>query len=807
MVETLLEENELLRDEVKVARRASEITAQLVVEQFVKIEKMLQRITDSESRFRELYRESNQREQMYLSLLHSTPDAVIIFDLAGIPSFANPAFNQIFGFQLSDMAQDGFPLFVAGERDRMGRVFQRVLAGEPVSGWESRARTRSGEVLDVTVSASCYKDQEDRPAGVMTILQDITSRKQVERIVRRERERFFKILDKTPYGVGLLDPDGRLVHANAELSLITGYNQHDIGCIDNWFELVYPDSESRRKALHAWQSGGPGEGGNRVFKIVCKDGTRKLVEFRRTVVPDEGTVVTLSDVTERERIQEQIRRAKEEWERTFDSIEDFLTIQDREMRLVRVNLAAARAAGAEPRELIGKKCYQLFPGNNGPCLNCPGQETMEDHLPHSAEIEHAEFGKVFSVTTWPIFDDSGGFAGMVHAAKDLTDKRQMEDELVKAQKLESVGILAGGIAHDFNNILTAVLGNISLAKMTAGGSRETLIGRLDKAEKASLAARDLTQQLLTFAKGGAPILKTESIEACIRESVGFISRGANVVVEYDIARDLRAVEADKAQITQVINNLVINAMQAMPRGGTIRVSSVNQELTKDGILPQTTGPHVKISIADEGVGIEPEFLSKIFDPYFTTKPRGSGLGLATAFSIVKRHRGHLSVESTVGSGTVFHILLPASAQQPETNHAAEDAPIRAKGRVLIMDDEQLIRDIAGEMLEYIGYQVGLAVDGEEALELYRKARHNGAPFDVVIMDLTIPGGMGGEQAIQRLLELDPAAKAIVSSGYSNDPVMSDYRRHGFSGVVTKPYKIKELARILQQVLNAGVKVR
>lgn len=802
MLGALLEENELLRDEVKVARRASEITAQLVVDQFVKIEKMLQRITDSENRFRALYQESNQREQMYLSLLHSTPDAVIIFDLSEIPTYVNPAFNRIFGFHLRDIADDGFPFFVTAERKRMRRVFRQVVDGTPVSGWESRIRARSGEVLDVTVSASCYQNSENRPAGVMTILQDITPRKQVERIVRRERETFFKILDKAPYGVGLLDPDGHLVHSNAEMKRITGFDRHDIGNLDRWFELAYPDLETRRRAIRAWRRGGTGDGRSRIFPIVCKDGTRKWVEFRRTAVPDEGTVVTLSDVTERERIQQQIRRAKEEWERTFDAIEDFLTIQDREMRLVRVNLAVARAVGVEPGELIGKKCYQLFPGNEDPCPNCPGGKTMEDHLPHSAEVEPKGSGKVFSVTTWPIFDDSGGFAGMVHAAKDITGQRQMEDELLRAQKLESIGILAGGIAHDFNNILTAVLGNISLARMTSGGPKERLNERLDKAEKASLAARDLTRQLLTFAKGGAPILKTESIEACIRDSVSFVTRGAKVKVVYDIAKDLRAVEADKAQITQVINNLVINAIQAMPRGGTLTVTAVNQDLTEDGILSRTAGAHgVKISIADEGVGIEPEFLSKIFDPYFTTKPGGSGLGLATAFSIIKRHQGHLSVESTVGRGTVFHVLLPASVEQPPANEATDEAPSPAKGRILVMDDEQLIRDIAGEMLEYIGYQVGFAVDGEEALQLYQEARAAGTSFDVVIMDLTIPGGMGGEEAIQRLLAVDPAAKVIVSSGYSNDPVMSDYRHHGFRGVVTKPYKVKELSRVLRQVMG------
>ena len=798
----LIEENALLREEVRVARRASELTAKLVVEQFVKIEKMLQRIVDSESRFRDLYQESNQREQIYLSLLNSTPDAVIIFDLREIPTYVNPAFVRMFGFEPAAIAQPGFPWFAPEERERMSELFRDAVAGTPISGWESKVLSGPGQTLDVTVSASCYKNPEGLPTGVMAILQNITPRKLAERVLRRERETFFKILDKAPYGVALLDQDGRLLHANAELLRIIGYSSQDIRDLDHWFQLVYPDPEQRRAAVRAWQGGG--HGGNRVFEITCRDGGCKLVEFRRTLLPNEGEVVTISDVTEQERIQQQVRRAKEEWERTFDAIEDILTIQDQDLRLVRVNLAAARALNAEPQDLIGRECYRLFSNEGKPCRHCPGLKTLEDHLPHSAEIRHDRSGRTFSVTTWPIFTQAGGFTGIVHAAKDITEKRQMEDELLKAQKLESIGILAGGIAHDFNNILTAILGNISLARMVAGASNDTLAKRLDNAEKATTAARELTQQLLTFAKGGAPILKTESIGDCIRDSVSFVIRGANVLVEYHIADDLWAVEADKSQLTQVINNLVINAIQAMPKGGVVRVTAVNRSAPQPGSLPQITGPHVEITISDQGIGIEPQHLTKIFDPYFTTKTGGSGLGLATAFSIVKRHQGALTVESTVGVGTVFHIYLPASDREirPQLGEPMEESRTNGKGRVLVMDDEALIRDIAGEMLEFIGYSVDLAATGEEALERYLEARERGAPFDAVIMDLTIPGGMGGEEAIGRLLEVDPNARAIVSSGYSNDPVMRDFRRYGFRGVVTKPYKIKELTVTLSQVLTA-----
>ncbi|MBA7519214.1 Sensor kinase CckA [subsurface metagenome] len=389
---------------------------------------------------------------------------------------------------------------------------------------------------------------------------------------------------------------------------------------------------------------------------------------------------------------------------------------------------------------------------------------------------------------------------MIEYTLDITERRMMEEELLKAQKLESVGFLAGGIAHDFNNILTSILGNIEIAKMGLYQDNK-ITERLTKAEKATLQAKNLTQQLLTFSKGGVPVKKVVSVSELLRESANFALRGSNVRVKFSSPDNLWSVEVDEGQVSQVISNLIINADQAMPKGGIIELFAENVTAAAEDSLPLKNGKYVKISIKDHGTGISEEHLPKIFDPFFTTKKKGSGLGLATSYSIVKKHGGCITAESQLGAGTTFSIYVPATKKKiPEQGYSKERI-LFGKGRVLVMDDEEPIRELVAQMLSHCGYEVTTVKDGVEAMELYKKERDNGRPFDVVIMDLTIPGGMGGKEATQRLLEIDPGVKVIVSSGYSNDPIMADYKKYGFCGVIAKPYRIKELSEVLKKVIT------
>ncbi|HXC62490.1 MAG TPA: ATP-binding protein, partial [Nitrospiria bacterium] len=372
--------------------------------------------------------------------------------------------------------------------------------------------------------------------------------------------------------------------------------------------------------------------------------------------------------------------------------------------------------------------------------------------------------------------------------------------LMRASKLESIGVLAGGIAHDFNNILTAIIGNLALAKMALGPENK-VIPRLVESEKVVLRAQSLSQQLLAFSKGGKPVKQVMSVGKLLKESVVFALQGSNVHSEFSIPDDLWPIEADQGQITQVVHNIVLNAQQAMPTGGNIQIKAANFVVGSGAGLHLAAGDYVKIRFNDQGTGISQENLAKIFDPFFTTKPKGSGLGLASAYWIIQRHHGYIPIDSKLGAGTTVSVYLPRSERETPAEEPAEEALITGQGRILFMDDEEAIREFASEVLSQLGYEVECAQNGLEAIELFRKARESRRHFAAAILDLTVRSGMGGKETGRRLREMDPGVKTIVSSGYSNDAVLADFREHGFSARMTKPYTAENLSRILAEVIK------
>ncbi len=513
-------------------------------------------------------------------------------------------------------------------------------------------------------------------------------------------------------------------------------------------------------------------------------------------------------LVQRRQAEENLAAEKERLAVTLSSIGDAVIATDMEGRIKLMNHVAADLTGWSQAEALDRPVEEVFHiirEETREVCDSPVAHIIKTGEPKSLAnntVLVARDGRerLIADSGAPIIDARQRVIGVVLVFRDVTFKKKTEEELLKMEKLRSLGILAGGIAHDFNNILTGILGNISLAMMYADQDRKELKPRLQEAEKASFRARDLVQQLLTFAKGGAPVKKLAAMPEIVEESAEFALRGSQVRCEFELPEDLWPVEVDEGQISQVVQNLVINASQAMPGGGVITIEARNRLLTAAAGVPLPEGPYVELSIMDQGIGIPPEHLPRIFDPYFSTKQQGSGLGLATVYSIMQKHEGHIAVTSQLGRGTTFTILLPATPRELLGAHDTPPEIMRGTGRVLVMDDEDLVRDVAARILTYLGYEVTVAVEGAEAVELYRTARATGRPFDAVILDLTVPGGMGGRETIRKLQELDPGVKALVSSGYAEDATMTHYLDYGFAGVVQKPYKAADISLALYNLL-------
>jgi PAS domain S-box-containing protein len=552
--------------------------------------------------------------------------------------------------------------------------------------------------------------------------------------------------------------------------------------------------------------------------------TRKHVTFpveislSEMVVDQQRLYVAMvRDVTERKRFEQQIDAEKESLAVTLRAIGDGVITADVNGKVIMMNSEAEKLTGWETKEAIGQPLKSVFDVTVDLATQAKAQksgyrseaQSILVSLPENVTLTSRDgIERVIEQVASPIRDTKNELSGVVLVFRDITERQRNEAERRKAETLEQLGLLAGGIAHDFNNLLTAITGNISLACLLLPPDDE-MAERLDDAKNASLRARDLAQQLLTFARGGAPIKKTASITKLIEDTVSFSLRGSRNRSEFEFAADVAQAEIDAGQISQVIANLVVNADQAMPNGGTLYVSCDNFCYdTTDVVIPDLPpGDYVRVRIGDEGVGIPEKYVKRIFDPYFTTKPKGNGLGLATAYSIVKNHNGLMTVESEVHVGTTFTLYLPA-ALNVETP-VAEEAPKKlaetahGTGRVLVVDDEDAIRDLVEFTLTRLGYEVSQAATALQGVELYKERLRVGKRFDLVILDLTLPGGLGGKEALKKLIEIDPTVNAIVSSGYATDATMSRYQDFGFRGCIAKPYEAAELGKLVHEMIEAS----
>lgn len=475
--------------------------------------------------------------------------------------------------------------------------------------------------------------------------------------------------------------------------------------------------------------------------------------------------------------------------------------------ILRVNREFSRITGYDQEELIGKTARIFYRSEEAYQVAGKSIANMLEHgeiEQSTVELLKKDGNSITCSLRGRMTPIEGNTSGIIWSIEDITARLKMEEELLKIRKLESVGVLAGGIAHDFNNILVAVTGNISLAEQFIDENPKAL-ELLASARNASLRAKDLTGKLLTFAKGGEPVRTTEHLPELIRESATFILSGSNVNCSYDFEENLWPVHMDRGQISQVIQNLVLNSSQAMGGCGSVRITCRNRSLSDNDIPGLRSGPYVRLRVEDTGPGIAPEHLGRVFDPYFSTKGKdsnkGSGLGLAIVHSIIKKHNGSITVQSPPGQGAVFEVFLPATGERGS-------APVRepailpsGKGLILVMDDDETIHAILEEMLSYLGFTAIHAYDGGEAVEMYRKDLESTQEIKAAILDLTIPGGMGGAATVSQLHSLNPGIKAIVSSGYSDDPILRDYREAGFAGIISKPFQLLDLSRVMAETLG------
>jgi len=506
---------------------------------------------------------------------------------------------------------------------------------------------------------------------------------------------------------------------------------------------------------------------------------------------------------EKRKAKQLVLDEKEQLGVTLRSIGDAVITVNLDCRILLVNRVAENLTGWSESDAKGKllkKVFYIINADNRDPVENPVKKVFKSEIAASLAdntILISKNNEEYNIedSAAPIKTADSSIIGAVLVFRDVTEQIKRDQNLIKAKKLESVGVLAGGIAHDFNNLLTGLYGNIQLAKLHLSTHDESY-KYLDSAVLSMERATNLTNQLLTFAKGGDPIMETIAISRSIIEIAEFSLRGSNIKLHSNIDSNLWMVKADKGQLGQVISNLIINAQQAMPNGGEITIGAENSE-KKDG-------KYIKITIQDNGEGIESQYIDKIFDPYFSTKQQGSGLGLASTYSIIKKHNGDITVDSIPAKGTLFTIFLPAAENVEDPVYKKvnkNNNTAYTSARILVLDDEETVRKVIGAMLERMGYVISYAIDGQEAVQKYLTSFKKLDPYDIVITDLTIPGGMGGQKASEKILKINPNAKIIVSSGYATDPIMADYLAFGFKGIAIKPYSFKDLEDEIDRVLK------
>ncbi len=741
-------------------------------------------------------RESEEKFRMIFS---NSPLAILHLDKHGIIKTCNDNLSRILGAPPDKLM--GFDTLKSVKDEVMRSAISESLSGRDGHYEGNYLSVNGGITTPIQARFGPLLTSDGSIIGAIGVFIDITERKQSEEAMKK----FQSAVAASTDAIGMSTADGRHYYQNDAFNCMFGKISEDPPT------SLYVDESVGREVFRTIMSGEQWIG---EVKMHGSDNNIMDILLRAYALKDEdGRIVNLvgvhTDITEQKLSEINLATEKERLAITLRSIGDGVITTDVSGNIILLNKVAEQLTGWSQEEAVGRPLNEVFhiiselTGElcENPVTKVISSSQTIDLAAHTVLVARDGIERRIADSGAPILDAESNIIGVVLVFRDVTEQIKIEKELLKVKKLESIGVLAGGIAHDFNNILTSILGNINLVLFDTSLDGKT-IELLKAAEKASIRAKDLTQQLLTFAKGGEPVKEVSSLENVIKDSADFVLHGDKIACHYDIPEDLWLVDIDKGQMSQVIQNIVLNASHAMPEGGTIRISCENIPSCDNlqGLALQTRG--LKICLQDNGIGMPSNVVEKIFDPYYSTKNEGSGLGLAISQSIINKHHGNISVESSPGVGTLFTIYLPASEKikiQKQESSAENKASSRAK--ILIMDDDEMLLDMAKEMLVALGHEAVLAENGEKAVELYQESVNSGKLFHMVIMDLTVPGGMGGKDAVRKVLNINPDARVIVSSGYSNDPVMANYKDFGFCSTIIKPYRLQDLSDVISQVLE------
>ncbi len=767
-----------------------------------------------------------REKETFYGILENSPTGVVLVAPDGTFQYANPEFTRITGYTLAEVptGKDWFRKAYPDETRRR----------EVIDAWKADRLSQAGKTRDREYTIACG-DGKTREVDIrstfmtdytVTVFTDVTKRRQAEKDLRDSHQRVLDIIEFLPDATFVIDNERRVVAWNKAIEAMTGVRKEDlVGRGSYAYAVPFYGYFGPMLIDMVFQGLGDDFG---KYESLRKEGNIVVAEFRAPMVYGGkgadlsgrasplfdpagnivGAIASIRDITERKRVARELQESEARFRTVIESSNDGISIIKGGSH-VYVNKKYLEMFGLhQADQMEGRPVgYLIHPDDCEWVTEINRRRAEDDDVPERYEFRAIRpNGDTLFVEVSATKTVYNGEPIILAILRDVTVRKRLEAQLRQSQTLESIGTLAGGIAHDFNNLLMALTGNISLAKMRLAPDSEAS-RFLAEAERISLGGADLTRRLITFSKGGTPVQRVLQVNDILKESCDLALADSKAECGYSLLDGLFPVKADEKQIRQALQNILLNAKEAMPHGGTITVTSGNLVLTSEHALPLPSGNYVKITIEDRGCGIKVEDLPKIFDPYFTTKDlgaeKGMGLGLAVVYSIVKKHDGHVEVESSPDRGTSVHLYLPAYGEGDGAAEKRSQFHGQCKGKILVMDDEKVIRDVSEKILESLGYEMVHAREGREAVELYKAALNSEEPFSAVILDLTVKEGMGGEKAMRELLLVDPQVKAIICSGYPDDPAISRYADYGFKGALTKPHKVDELKAVLESIITGA----